>query len=136
MKYLERREQEESARIQKLKDEGHEEEDIATAVDPHCHQQGGRLVVVEDPDLGPYSLLMTKVDVKNGHYSENVFYRMQVIHERNRNVYILFTRWGRIGTPGQFQMTPFESQEEAIKEFNKIFSQKAGNDWRKVKSGT
>jgi len=50
--------------------------------------------------LGPYTLLMTKVDVKNGYYSENVFYRMQVIHERNRNVYILFTRWGRIGTVG------------------------------------
>lgn len=79
--------------------------------------------------------MMTKVDIKNGHYSENVFYRMQVIHEKNRNVFILFTRWGRVGTPGQFQMTPFENLDECVKEFNKIFSQKAGNDWRTVKSG-
>lgn len=43
---------------------------------------------------------MTKVDVGNGVYSENVFYKMQVLHELNRNVYILFTRWGRIGTSG------------------------------------
>lgn len=53
-----------------------------------------------DKDIGPYSLLMTKVDVGNGVYSENVFYKMQVLHELNRNVFILFTRWGRIGTSG------------------------------------
>jgi predicted DNA-binding WGR domain protein len=58
--------------------------------------------VVVDNVLGPYSLMMTKVDVKNGMYSENVFYRMQVLNEKNRNVFILFTRWGRIGTSGQY----------------------------------
>lgn len=92
--------------------------------------------VVEDKDIGAYNILMTKVDVKNGQYSENVFYKMQVLYERNRNVYILFTRWGRIGTGGQFQMTPLESEEAAIKEFNKIFSTKTGgNDFRRVRTG-
>lgn len=96
----------------------------------------GKLDVVKDKDIGPYNLLMTKVDVKNGHYSENVFYKMQVLHEKNRNVYILFTRWGRIGTSGQYQMTPLESEEATVKEFNKIFHTKTGgNDFRKVKSG-
>lgn len=78
---------------------------------------------------------MTKVDIKNGLYSENVFYRMQVLNEINRNIFILFTKWGRIGTTGQFQSTPFESEEAAIKEFCKIFSNKSGNDWQKVMSG-
>ena len=62
-------------------------------------------------------------------WSENVFYRMQVLHERNRDVYILFTRWGRIATPGQFQQTPFGTKEECVKEFCKIFSDKSGNQW-------
>lgn len=31
-------------------------------------------------------------------------------------------------------MTPFESAEVACKEFCKIFSSKAGNDWKKVSS--
>lgn len=43
---------------------------------------------------------MTKVDVYSGYYSQNVFYKMQVLHEKVRDVYILLTRWGRIGDRG------------------------------------
>jgi len=43
---------------------------------------------------------MTKVDVSSGGWCQYVFYRMQVIHEKNRDVFILFTRWGRIGESG------------------------------------
>ena len=85
--------------------------------------------VVVDPKLGPYNLLMTKVDVKMGGWSENLFYRMQVVHEKNRNVYILFTRWGRIGEHGQYQQTPFGTKEECINEFCNIFKSKSGNAW-------
>ncbi|CAK63631.1 unnamed protein product (macronuclear) [Paramecium tetraurelia] len=96
----------------------------------------GKVEVWIDKESGPYSLQMTKVDIGNGIYSENVFYKMQLLHEINRNVFILFTRWGRIGTGGQHQLTPFENAEEAIKEFNKIFHSKTGgNDWKKVSSG-
>ena len=72
---------------------------------------------------------MTKVDVKMGGYGEYLFYTMQVLHETNRNVYILFTRWGRIGEDGAFQQTPFGSKEECIAEFCKIFKDKSGNLW-------
>lgn len=41
-------------------------------------QANGIVEVVYDDILGPYDLLMTKVDVKSGFYSENVFYKMQV----------------------------------------------------------
>jgi len=67
--------------------------------------------------------------VKSGRFSKNVFYRMQALHEKNREVYILFTRWGRIGENGQYQQTPFGSKEECIKEFCKIFKEKSGNTW-------
>ncbi len=68
-----------------------------------------------------YNVILTKVDIKSGIYSEYVQYVMQLLHEKNRNVYILFTRWGRIGTHGQHQHTPFGTFEEAVKEFQKIF---------------
>ncbi|CAD8087427.1 unnamed protein product [Paramecium primaurelia] len=110
-------------------------QDYKNLVDKYANRIG-KLEILVDKDIGPYSLLMTKVDIGNGQYSENVFYKMQVLHEINRNVYILFTRWGRICTGGQHQQTPFESSEEAIKEFNKIFYTKTGgNDWRKIKTG-
>ena len=92
-------------------------------------QSNGALEVIYDDVLGAYDILMSKVDIKAGFYSENVFYKMQILYEKNRDVYILFNRWGRIGTEGQYQQTPFSTKEEVIKEFQKIFQQKSGNEW-------
>jgi len=87
------------------------------------------VVYEEDSETDAYDAIMSKIDVKNGHYSENLFYQMQLIKDTNRDMYILFTRWGRIGSPGQFQKTPFGELEEAVKEFKKVFKQKSGNEW-------
>jgi len=97
-------------------------------------QSEAELEVLYDDLLGPYDLLMTKVDIKAGFYSEYVFYKMQILYDKNRDVYILFNRWGRIGTQGQFQQTPFSTKEEVVKEFKKIFQQKSGNEWEKKDS--
>jgi predicted DNA-binding WGR domain protein len=40
-----------------------------------------------------------------------------------------FQRWGRIGTVGQYQRTPFNNVKDAISEFEKIFRSKTGNLW-------
>ncbi len=48
-------------------------------------------------------------------------------------MFVLFTRWGRVGETGQFQRTPFNTKEEAVNEFCKIFKQKSGNAWADVK---
>lgn len=48
-------------------------------------------------------------------------------------MYLLFTRWGRIGDNGQFQQTPFPQLSDAIKEFRKIFRAKTGNDWTRLR---
>ena len=76
-----------------------------------------------------YDVLMTKVDVSKGPYSAYTFYRMQMLHDTNRNVFVLFTRWGRIGEIGAYQRTPFSEYDEGIKEFCKIFKAKSGNEW-------
>jgi len=88
------------------------------------------LEVVYDPNLGPYSLYMTKVDIGRGGYGEYLFYRMQVLLDKNRDNYILFTKWGRIGDSGMHQETPYPSKEECIAEFCKIFKDKSGNEWK------
>jgi len=88
------------------------------------------LEVVYDANLGPYSLYMTKVDIGRGGYGEYLFYRMQVLLDKNRDNYILFTKWGRIGDSGMHQETPYPSKEECIAEFCKIFKDKSGNEWK------
>ena len=57
----------------------------------------------------------------------------QVVYQKGKDMYILFTRWGRIGDEGQFQRTPFPKLSDVVKEFSKIFKSKTGNDWKKIK---
>ena len=80
-------------------------------------------------ETDPYDCYMVKVDISYGYYSGNTFYKMQILRERVRDVYILFTRWGRVGTEGQFQQTPYSAIEEARKEFCSVFKSKSGNLW-------
>ena len=81
--------------------------------------------------IDDYDIYMTKVDISYGPFSAYVFYRMQLLHDTNRDVYVLFTRWGRIGEIGAFQRTPFSNRDEAEKEFLNVFKNKAGGEWGK-----
>ena len=45
----------------------------------------------------PWDAYMTKVDLKNGPYGDYVFYKMQMLFDSNREVYIVLTRYGSIG---------------------------------------
>ena len=47
---------------------------------------------------------------------------------------MLWTRWGRIGQVGQYQKTPFNTEEEAEKEFCKVFRQKTGTQWKDIET--
>jgi len=40
---------------------------------------------------------MHKVDIKNGRWGQYVFYKMQILLNKIRKVYVVSTRWGRIG---------------------------------------
>eukprot|EP00397_Hematodinium_sp_SG-2012_P000188 GEMP01000188.1.p1 GENE.GEMP01000188.1~~GEMP01000188.1.p1 ORF type:complete len:2470 (+),score=540.92 GEMP01000188.1:61-7470(+) len=84
--------------------------------------------VVQLPNGKWMDMLGVKVDVKRGSYGENNFYQMQLIREKYKDLYVIFTRWGRIGDQGMFQRTPCESLEHGIKEFVKIAKQKTGYD--------
>ncbi|XP_022105519.1 tankyrase-like protein [Acanthaster planci] len=109
------------------------EEKVPTPVDEASGMTEGGVVLTDENQDIPYSVTLTKVDVKYGVYGMNNFYVMQIIHQTGKDMMLLFTRWGRIGDEGQFQKTPFNSKEEVIKEFQKIFKAKTGNDWSSVR---
>ncbi|KAH3758814.1 WGR domain protein [Pelomyxa schiedti] len=90
---------------------------------------GDAVSVYISPTGDIYDLLMMKVDIKSGAYGVNMFYKMQVLYNSVKDIYILWNRWGRVGDPGQFQNTPFSNCAECIKEFESIFKAKSGNLW-------
>ncbi|KAJ3341560.1 hypothetical protein HDU83_006579, partial [Entophlyctis luteolus] len=86
----------------------------------------------------PYDVLLHKCDVSRGIYGENKFYIMQILYNHLQDLHFLFNKWGdssiletsgRRYSSGQFQKTPFNSREEAIAEFKKVFKSKSGNEW-------
>jgi len=77
-----------------------------------------------------YDVLMMKVDIKQGKYGNNMFYKMQVLYNHVKNIYMLWNKWGRVGEVGSYQQTPYESAEAAMEEFEKIFAAKAKNAWK------
>lgn len=96
-------------------------------IDPLCFMPNVQLVV--HPKFGLFDCYLVKTDILRGEYSCNLFYRMQILYEINRDIYFLFNRWGRVGERGQHQTTAFARLEDVEEEFCKIFSQKSGNKW-------
>ena len=90
--------------------------------------------VFYDENYKPWDCYLTKVDLKNGIYGDYVFYKMQLLYDTNRDLYVVFTRWGRIGEVGMNQRTPFNNLEEAKADYKKIFKSKTGgnNDFEQL----
>lgn len=60
-------------------------------------------IVMKDEEGGYYfDILATKVDVKKYWYGVANFYVIQLLFDKVKHIYILWTRWGRIGDVGQF----------------------------------
>lgn len=47
-----------------------------------------------------FDTLMVKIDAKKYYYGECNFYVIQLLFDKVKNIYILWTRWGRIGSEG------------------------------------
>lgn len=54
---------------------------------------------------------------------------MQLLHDTNLDLYIVLTRYGRIGEMGMNQRSPFNKIENAIADFHSIFKSKTGNEF-------
>ena len=113
-----------------LKQDKNEKEKFEIPVDSTGQFEKSYKVFCEDKK--PWDVYLTKVDLKNGIYGDYVFYKIQMLYDSIRELYIVFTRWGRIGEDGMNQRTPFNKIEDAKKEFSTIFKQKTGNDFEKL----
>ena len=90
----------------------------------------GNLTVLEDEVLNRYfDVVMVKVKVTNSYYSMNLFYKMQILYDSDRKLFVLLTNWGRVGAIGQHQQTVFFDKASVVKEFHKIFKEKTKNVW-------
>lgn len=72
--------------------------------------------VYTDKDNKIYAATLNQSNISN---NNNKFYILQIlINEKNPNDVIFYTRWGRVGVPGQKaeEKLPIEA---AIKEYNK-----------------
>lgn len=85
-------------------------------------------VVIDDDDI--YDALLVKVDVSVGEWGENNFYHMQLLYEGRKDLYVVLTRWGRVGDSGMRQLTPADDLETGKKDFAKIFKSKTGVEWQ------
>ncbi|ODM89026.1 Poly(ADP-ribose) polymerase pme-5 [Orchesella cincta] len=120
---------------EKLRKEGGDEE-MKLKPDPLCGiEEGSAEVMLDDRQNIPYDCLMTKVDLSYGIHGLYNFYKMQLVRQtKGKDIILLFTQWGRVGEQGQFQKTPFGTEEDAVKEFTKIFKAKSGNAWEDVQN--
>lgn len=88
---------------------------------------------MQDSETGYFfDAIMKKVDIKKYYYGLDNFYVIQILKDEVKDLYILWTRWGRSGSIGQYQRTPFSTLEQAKQEFNKVFKQKTGWSWKEV----
>ncbi|GFO49166.1 poly [ADP-ribose] polymerase [Plakobranchus ocellatus] len=105
--------------------------DGSPKVDSNCEIKKTGEIAQSETNI-PYSVTLSKVDVTCGTWGMYNFYKLQIVRHTAKNLFILFTRWGRIGDRGQFQHTPFQTLAEAAKEFCKIYKSKTGNDWNQT----
>ena len=108
--------------------------DSSPSINKVCEMQGRGLRVLpmlnsQDP-AHYYDVVMTKVEMSHYGYSENKYYKMQIVENQTKGLCVLVTNWGQVGDyGGQKQETPFGSRDEASMEFCKVFKSKTGNKW-------
>ena len=91
-------------------------------------------VLMDDSDPNnpqPFDVMMTFTDTSGRHnrFGAHSFYKMQILYNQPQDLYLLWNRWGRVGTHGEYQQTPQANRETAIKQFKSIFKSKTANSW-------
>lgn len=113
--------------------------DSAPKINKMCQIQAVGLHVVPVADQNAertpksprfYDFVGVKVELTHYGGSENMYYKMQIVRDPGKDLFVLITNWGQVGDyGGQKQETPMGNREEAIKEFQKIVKAKTGNLW-------
>lgn len=86
-------------------------------VDTACLLSGA---IVDD-----YDVILNQTDIGGNH---NKFYVAQIVRTGTSS-YNLFTKWGRVGEPGETQLKWFPLLGAAVADFKEKFKSKTQNDW-------
>ncbi|WAR19580.1 TNKS1-like protein [Mya arenaria] len=100
---------------------------VRCKVDQQCMAAVGGEVEFDKTQGLPYDVILSKIEVRSLLSDTYNFYKMQIIYHKAKSIYILFTKWGRIGDSGQYQQTPYQNLSEAVTSFCQIFKSKTGN---------
>ncbi|RDX77038.1 Poly [ADP-ribose] polymerase 2, partial [Mucuna pruriens] len=74
-----------------------------------------------------YDAMLNQTNVGD---NNNKFYVIQVLESDNGGEFLVFNRWGRVGSKGQDKLHgPYRSRESAIQEFEQKFLAKTRNAW-------
>jgi len=78
-----------------------------------------------------YSATLNQSNVSN---NNNKYYNIQILqNDKDQNINYLFTRWGRVGTPGQKSALGPYSINVAIREYNSKYHEKhVKGDYREL----
>lgn len=74
--------------------------------------------------VGDFDCMLNQTNIGQ---NNNKFYVIQLLQSRGQHY--LWTRWGRVGEPGQNSNKQFPTLEAAEKEFCKKFRDKTRNSW-------
>ncbi|KAF7367385.1 Poly [ADP-ribose] polymerase [Mycena sanguinolenta] len=78
---------------------------------------------------GVWDAMLNQTNIEGGN-NNNKYYVLQLLHPiGNDSQSILFTRWGRVGAPGQTQVKGPWPAATAVNEFKKQFKAKAAVNW-------
>ncbi|GAB6020532.1 hypothetical protein CHUAL_003215 [Chamberlinius hualienensis] len=110
------------------------EDDVVISPDVHSGLEDTGEVVVDSEQNISYDAFMTKVELSGTGAVCYNFFKMQVINQPGKNLFILFSRWGKLGCEGEYQQIPHSSLDDATKEFCRIFKGRSGNNWQDIKN--
>ena len=91
-------------------------------------------VLMDDTDPAnpqPFDVMLTFTDTSGRHnrFGTHSFYKIQLLYNQPQDLYLLWNRWGRVGTRGEYQQTPQTDRVAAVKQFKSIFKSKTANTW-------
>lgn len=74
-----------------------------------------------------HNAFLVNVDVAE---NKNSFYKLQVLEsDHDHNHYWIFRSWGRVGVTLGTRVNAYNNKFEAIKEFEKLYTEKTNNQW-------
>ncbi|KAK5110934.1 hypothetical protein LTR62_005472 [Meristemomyces frigidus] len=96
---------------------------LVIPLDDRCYMSSHRVFVDPESSVIYDANLNQTQSAKNA----NKFYRVQLLQSKDN--YRTWTRWGRVGEPGQSKLLGNGSLDSALEEFEKKFKDKSGLKW-------